>query len=128
MPASSPSIYDQIGGKIAVSSLVVKLYKKILSDETLQPFFERISIERLQASQSAFVTMALGGPNKYTGRTLRVAHQHLVETGLSDIHFNLVARYLKDSMKELSIPAHLIDQAMAIVESTREDVLNHNKS
>jgi hypothetical protein len=43
---------------------------------------------------------------------------------MSDIHFDLVATHLKAAMEELSVPANLIAEALAIVGSTRADVLN----
>lgn len=121
---SSSSLYEQIGGADTVRAVVVKLYKKILSDDRLTPFFEDVAIERLRASQNAFVGMAFGGPIHYSGKNLRDAHRHLVARGLNDSHFNAVARHLKDAMAELGVTPPLIEQALAIVETTRADILD----
>lgn len=118
------SLYERIGGDSAVRATVVRMYEKILSDEELAPFFENIDVERLRLSQAAFVTYAFGGTTQYTGRSLRTAHRSAVSQGLTDRHFDLVALHLKDSMQELGVPANLIQEALAIVSSTRTDVLN----
>lgn len=118
------SLYDRIGGESAVRSTVVKLYDKILDDEMLAPFFENSNVDALRRSQNAFVTYAFGGSTLYKGRTLRGAHKNAVSHGLTDIHFDTVAKYLREAMEELGVPVNLIAEAMQIVGETRDDVLN----
>lgn len=117
------SLFERIGGEAAVTATVLKMYDKILDDELLAPFFENIDVEKLRLSQSAFVTYAFGGPNHYTGKRLRQAHATAVSQGMSGTHFDLVAAHLKTAMQELNVPAELITEALAIVDSTRDDVL-----
>ena len=118
------SLYERIGGESAVRATVLKMYDKILSDDELAPFFENSDVEALRLSQSAFVTYAFGGPNHYTGKSMRAAHKNAVSHGLNDQHFDLVAGHLKAAMEEMNVPADLIAEALAIVSSTRADVLN----
>ena len=119
------SLYGRIGGREAVKAAVTKLYGKILTDSLLMPFFNPNNIEQLKRSQIAFITMAFGGGHNYTGEDLRKAHASLViNKGLSDEHFDAVAEHLKTSMQELNVPEDLISEAIAIVETTRADVLN----
>jgi len=118
------SLYERIGGDSAVKATVIKMYDKILSDEELAPFFDNVDVDTLRHSQSAFVTYAFGGPNRYTGKAMRSAHASAVRNGLSDKHFDLVAGHLKAAMQELNVPDDLIAEALAIVGSTRAEVLN----
>lgn len=120
----APSLYERIGGEAAVRATVLKMYEKILADEDLAPFFENSDVEALRRSQSAFVTYAFGGPNNYTGKGMRAAHGKAVAEGLNSSHFDKVAGHLRDAMRELNVPAGLIGEALAIVETTRVDVLN----
>jgi hemoglobin len=120
----SKSLFERIGGEKAVQSTVVKMYDKILDDDLLAPFFENIDVDALRRSQMAFVTVAFGGPNHYTGNTMRSAHKDAVSKGLSEVHFDRVATHLQTAMQELNVPADLIAEALAIVASTRDDVLN----
>ena len=118
------SLFERIGGDGAVRATVLKMYDKILADEALAPFFEDIDVDALRRSQSAFVTYAFGGPNDYSGKNMRAAHANSVKNGLNDTHFDLVAGHLKSAMEELNVPNNLINEALAIVGSTRTDVLN----
>jgi len=122
--ATEPTLYDKIGGKDAIDAAVEIFYGKVLSDDRIKHFFNDIDMNRQRGKQKAFLAFAFGGPVKYTGKDMREGHKHLVERGLNDDHFNAVAENLKTTLEELNVPGELIDQVLAIAESTRDDVLN----
>lgn len=117
------SLYEQLGGAAAVDAAVDVFYRKVLADYRINRFFDHSNMEVQAAKQKAFLTMAFGGPNDYTGKDMRTAHAHLVKMGLSDLHFNAVMEHLIATLKELNVPEHLIQQVDALAESTRADVL-----
>ncbi len=119
----SQSVYDRIGGEAAVNAAVDLFYRKVLADDRINGFFADTDMEKQAAKQKAFLTMALGGPNNYTGEDMRKGHAHLVERGLNDSHFDAVMENLGATLKELGVPDDLIGEAAAIAESTRNDVL-----
>lgn len=119
----SQSLFEQIGGEAAVNAAVDVFYRKVLSDDRISEFFEDVDMERQAAKQKAFLTMALGGPNNYSGADMRRGHSHLVARGLNDSHFDAVMENLAATLQELNVPADLIAQAAAICEGTRNDVL-----
>lgn len=118
------SLYDQLGGAPAVDAAVDVFYRKVLSDARISHFFDDVDMDQQIAKQRAFLTMAFGGPNKYTGKDLRSGHAHLVKRGLNGDHFNAVAENLVATLKELKVPQPLIDQVVAIAVGARADVLN----
>jgi hemoglobin len=124
-PAAAPqkSLYAQLGGEAAVNAAVDIFYRKVLKDDRIKQFFDGVDMAKQAAKQKAFLTMALGGPNSYTGEDMRRGHAHLVAKGLNDSHFNAVMENLGATLTELNVPGHLIAQAAAIAESTRKDVL-----
>jgi len=117
------SLYSEIGGEAAVNAAVDLFYRKVLADNRINKFFEGVDMSKQAAKQKAFLTMALGGPNNYTGEDMRKGHAHLVAKGLNDSHFDAVMENLGATLTELKVPGHLIAQAAAIAESTRKDVL-----
>ncbi len=119
----SDNLYEKIGGDAAVNAAVDIFYRKVLSDDRINHFFEGVDMERQAAKQKAFLTMAFGGPNNYTGKDMREGHAHLVKNGLNDTHFDAVMENLGATLQELNVPDELIAQAAAIAESTRNDVL-----
>ena len=123
MASGKASLFERIGGEAAVNAAVDVFYRKVLADDRINPFFEGVDMEKQAAKQKAFLTMAFGGPNKYTGEDLRKGHAHLVARGLNDSHFDAVMENLGATLKELGVADDLIAEAAAIAESTRDDVL-----
>jgi len=119
----STTLYDKIGGEAAVNAAVDIFYRKVLADDRINRFFEGVDMEKQAAKQKAFLTVAFGGPNKYTGEDMRRGHAHLVAKGLNDSHFDAVMEHIGATLTELNVPGDLIAQAAAIAESTRNDVL-----
>lgn len=117
------SLFTDIGGEGAVNAAVDIFYRKVLKDERIKRFFEGVDMEKQAAKQKAFLTMAFGGPHNYSGEDMRKGHAHLVAQGLNDTHFDAVMENLGATLTELNVPAHLIAQAAAVAESTRNDVL-----
>jgi hemoglobin len=117
------SLYSEIGGDAAVNAAVDIFYRKVLKDDRIKRFFDDVDMEKQAAKQKAFLTMAFGGPNNYTGLDMRKGHEHLVKRGLNDSHFDAVVEDLAATLKELNVSDNLIAQVAALCETTRKDVL-----
>ena len=117
------SLFDHIGGTAAVDAAVDIFYRKVLSDARISHFFDDIDMETQAAKQKAFLTLAFGGANHYTGADMRTGHAHLVARGLSDMHFDAVVENLAATLRELNVPAEYINQVAQICERTRPEVL-----
>lgn len=118
------SLFEKIGGDGAVDAAVDIFYQKVIGDVALAPFFDGINMERQKRMQKAFLTVAFGGPNNYSGQGMRAAHARPVAIGLNETHFNKVAEHLQRTLLELSVPYELIQEVMTIAASTKDDVLN----
>lgn len=119
----SESVYEQIGGAPAVDKAVDIFYRKVLTDDRISEFFDSIDMDEQAAKQKAFITMALGGPNDYTGKDMRAAHAKLVERGLSDGHFDAVVENLGATLTELGVPSDTVTAIAQQLEGLRSDVL-----
>jgi len=117
------TLYERLGGEAAVEAAVVRFYEKVMADPSLAPYFENMELGAQIQKQIAFMTMAFGGPSKYTGRDLRTAHASLVKRGLGHAHFDSIAQHLKSTLDELGVPEEVTAEVLTIVGGTREDVL-----
>jgi len=119
------SLFDRLGGEAAIEAAVVDFYERVMSDPTLAPFFEHLDMDAQIKKQIAFMKMAFGGPNSYTGKDLRTAHASLVASkGLNDSHFDAVAKHLGETLTELGVDAATTSEVIGVVAGTRSDVLN----
>ena len=118
------SLYDQLGGSAAVDAAVDMFYRKAKADARISRFFDGVDMDAQIAKQKAFLTMAFGGPNNYTGADMRTAHKPLVEKGLDGSHFDAVVEHLGQTLTELGVEPALIAKVAAVAATTRQDVLN----
>ena len=117
------SLYERLGGEAAVKAAVDIFYRKVLADPSISDFFDTTDMEEQRSKQKAFLSMAFGGPDEYSGKDLREAHAELVEKGLDDSHFDAVAGHLDATLHELGVADDLIGEVMTIAGGTRDDVL-----
>ncbi|MEO6368960.1 MAG: group 1 truncated hemoglobin [Steroidobacteraceae bacterium] len=115
------SIYERIGGDAAVDAAVDIFYRKVLRDPRISHFFDTVDMDKQRAKQKAFLTVAFGGPNNYSGKDMRAAHAHMQ---LTEEHFNAVMENLGNTLRELNVPEELIGAAAQVAMSTKADVLN----
>jgi hemoglobin len=89
------SLYDVIGGDAAIAALVATYWHRISTDAALLPWFSTIDSEQLRVHLRAYLSVALDGPEQYTGRSMRNAHAGLRVTGEA---FDLLVARLDESL------------------------------
>lgn len=115
------TIYEEIGGEPAVTTVVDRFYDRLLADPDLMRYFAGRDMERLRAHQRALVTVALGGTSEqYHGRMMHPAH-----AGLSITHdaFDKVLDHLLGALTEVGVPAVTSAKVLAILQPLRTDVV-----
>lgn len=118
------SLYDRLGGAAAVDAAVDLFYRRVLADDRVNPFFDDVDMDVQIAKQKGFLTMVFGGPNAYTGKSMRDGHKHLIERGLNDDHVDIIITHLGDTLRELGVSEADIATVAGIAEGARADVLN----
>lgn len=89
------SLYDEIGGDAAIVAVVDNFWYRVSSDDHLSPWFSTIDSRQLIPHLRAYLTVALDGPEKYEGRSMRRAHAGLFVTGTA---FDLAIEHLNESL------------------------------
>jgi hemoglobin len=118
--AQKDTIYHAIGGRAAVAAAFDGLYRRLLADPELAPFFPNGVQARHRAYFITLVGQALGGPERYRGPDLAAAHRRL---GITDAQFDRTAGHLDATLDELGVPRHLADRIIAIVASLRPAIV-----
>ena len=91
MNSNQRTLYDRIGGEIAVALLVDRFYDRVLKDLELEPYFRNVPMEKLLAMQLEFFSAALDGPVRYSGRPIDQVHKG----------FGITSRQLSRFMRHL---------------------------
>jgi hemoglobin len=114
------SIYDRIGGTPAITVVVSDFYKRVLADDALEGKFEGIDLERLEKRQVEFFAAALGGPDLYTGPSMKDVHRHL---GITAEQFGLVVGHLTDALLAAGVPRATADEIIGAIAGLSDDIV-----
>jgi hemoglobin len=114
------SVYDQIGGRPAVSAAVDGLYERLLADPVLAPYFTDTDMERQKRHMRAFMAIALGGADLYAGRDMHSAHAGL---GVTHDAFDRVVAHLVDTLASLGVPGEIIEAISAKLAPLRAQIV-----
>ena len=121
------TLFDRLGGPIGVDAVVDLLFNRLTGDRSFAKFYENANIEDLKLKYSSFFTMALGGPSRYTGKSIAKAHAPLQSRGLTVEHVDTFFKYLREAMSEFEIEDDLANKIAAVMRSTRDDLLPVDK-
>jgi hemoglobin len=118
---SESTLYQRIGGEIAVHAAVDRFYERVLADPSLNHFFINVNMARLKGHQFAFLSQALGGPKQYSGASMEVAHAKLA---IEQHHFDLVATHLVQTLQDLGVSEEVIGEVAAAVTPLGSQIVN----
>lgn len=114
------TIYEQVGGQEAIAAVVDDFYVRVLADPDLVGFFSGTNMSRLKGMQVEFFSAALGGPEPYTGRSMKDVHRG---RGIEQRHFDAVAKHLIDALHGAGVPGATVDAIVAAVAPLAEDIV-----
>jgi len=113
-------VFDRIGGRETVESVVDEFYDRVLNDERVHHHFEGSDTTALRAHQVQFISAVTGGPVEYDGRDMREAHRGM---GITDEEFDVVAGHLNAALSGNGVPDEERERILAEVEALRPEVV-----
>ncbi len=122
-PQKDLSLYERLGGRDAITSVVSAFGQRLFDDAKLDSFFGRLNEQgeqRFIQLNVEFLCQAAGGPCQYTGRSMIDTHRGM---GTSNNDFELVAQHLRVVLKQFSVPAREQREILALIETTRSDIV-----
>jgi len=114
------TLYDQLGGDDAVAAAVEEFYIRMRLDPEVAEWFEDIDLTELKAHQRAFLAVGLGGPELYTGRSMRNAHAGL---GITDEVFTRTVNHLAETLASLGVEEQVVTKVVRRIEMMRAAIV-----
>jgi hemoglobin len=124
--AQEKSLYDRLGGVYAIAAVVDDFIERLLVNDVLnrnpaiQEARARVPKAGLKFRVTAMVSEATGGPEKYAGRSMKEAHAHL---HITEAEWQAMVAEFKKSLAQFKVPAPEQKELIAIVESTKKDIV-----
>jgi len=129
VPLPKKTLYDRLGGEAAVKAVVDDVVARAATDPKVN--FTRKgtarewkatpeNIAKLKSSLVQMIAAATGGPQKYTGKSMKDVHKGMQ---ISDKEFAALIDDLKAALDKLKVAAKEQDELLAIVASTGKDIV-----
>jgi hemoglobin len=123
---SQPTLYERLGGVYSIAAVVDDLIDRVMDDPRLNAN-PRVDEAHHRVSRSGFkylatelVCWAAGGPQQYSGRSMRESHQHLLITATE---WDAFLDDLQQTLDKFAVPLAEQAELKAIVASTRADIV-----
>ncbi|MBA4248311.1 MAG: group 1 truncated hemoglobin [Microbacterium sp.] len=117
------SMYDEIGGAPAVAVAVSVFAHRVVADPALAHWFDEVDLERLIAHQRSFLTIALDGPDAFTGRSMHTAHAGL---SITDEAYDAVAEHLAYALIDTGVAREHVALIMPRIEALRPHIVDES--
>ena len=121
-----PSLYERLGGVYSIATVVDDFIDRIMVDPRLNanPLVDeahhRVPPAGFKYLVTEMVCWATGGPQQYTGRSMRESHEHLKITAAE---WEAFLDDLQQTLDKFDVPEGEQNELKAIVASTREDIV-----
>jgi hemoglobin len=127
--SAAQSMYLRVGGAHAVRRVVDRLYAWIWHDDVLYlRYFANIDKPTLKAHMVRLLSEVLGGPVRYTGRDLGVAHAHLRDSEgrpapVTAEHYARVVDYVVAALLVEHPPADILEAVRDVLDSVKPQIV-----
>jgi hemoglobin len=123
---ATPSLYERLGGVYAIAVVVDDFIDRIMGDRRLNAnprvdeAHHRVTPQGFKYYVTEQVCWAAGGPQTYSGRSMFDTHRELLITSeewdafMDDFH---------QTLAKFDVPERETGELVAIVESTRDDIV-----
>ena len=127
MPSGEkPSLYDRLGGVYSIATVVDDFIDRIMIDPRLNAnprvdeAHHRVPPAGFKYLVTEMVCWATGGPQKYTGKSMKDSHAHLEITAQD---WEVFLDDFQQTLDKFAVPAEEQAELKAIVNSTRSDIV-----
>jgi hemoglobin len=126
MNTPAASLYERLGGIYSIATVVDDFIDRIMIDDRLNanPRVDEAHHKVLPPGFKYLVTEMLaeaaGGPQHYTGRAMLESHQELQ---ITPTEWRAFMEDLDQTLDKFNVPQQERSEVVAIVESTRDDIV-----
>jgi len=122
----TPSLYERLGGVYPIATVIDDFIDRVMHNPILNAnpkvdeAHHRVTPAGFKYLVTEMVCWATGGPQRYTGKTMFDSHQHL---DITEPEWQAFMQDLRDCFAKFNIPTQEQSELIAIVESTKKDIV-----
>ncbi|HET7875702.1 MAG TPA: group 1 truncated hemoglobin, partial [Methylomirabilota bacterium] len=115
------SLYDRLGGKPAIQAVVDDFIGNVAADGRINRRFASANIPRLKTMLVEQICDASGGPCKYTGQSMKVAHTGMK---ITDAEFGALVEDLVKSLDKFKVGTQEKSELLGALGGMKGDIVN----
>jgi hemoglobin len=122
----TPSLYERLGGVYPIATVIDDFVDRVMRNPILNAnpkideSHHKVPPPGFKYLVTEMVCWATGGPQKYTGKTMRESHKDLA---ITEPEWQAFMQDLRDCFAKFNLPAQEQCELIAIVESTKKDIV-----
>jgi hemoglobin len=126
MSADKASLYERLGGVYSIATVVDDFVDRVMADPRLNanPLVDeahhKVPPPGFKYLVTEMVCWATGGPQKYTGRSMKDSHEHLK---ITPAEWEAFLDDFRQTLDKFGVPDAERAELKAIVDSTRGDIV-----
>jgi len=126
MPENPLSLYERLGGVYSIAAVVDDFIDRIMDDPALNAnpqvdeAHHRVSKAGFKYLVTEMVCWAAGGPQRYSGRSMRESHDHLA---ITESEWQVFLEDFRESLDTFDVGPTEQAELLAIVASTKPDIV-----
>lgn len=120
------SLYDRLGGVYAIASVVDDFIERLLVNDILnanpaiKEARDRVPKAGLKYRVTELVCEVTGGPQKYTGQSMKDTHKHL---NITEKEWDAMVADFKVTLNKFKVPEKEQEELIGIVATTKADIV-----
>jgi len=124
--SAQKSLYDRLGGVYAIAAVIDDFIDRIMDNPRLNAnpkvdeAHHRVSRAGFKYLVTEMVCWATGGPQQYTGRSMRDSHVHL---DITEDEWQVFLVDLQMCLDHCAVPKAEQGEIFALVDSTKSDIV-----
>jgi hemoglobin len=118
--STGTSLYDRLGGKSAITSVVEAFVSRVGGDKRINGYFATTDLAKLKMHLVNQICEASGGPCKYTGRTMKQTHAGM---GVDDAAFGALVEDLVAALDQHKVKKAEKDELLGILGPMKTDIV-----
>lgn len=108
--AADDSLFQSLGGKEGIQTVVGRLIPKLLEDARIKDSFREADMDNLKVKLAEQFCQVSGGPCTYTGKDMKLIHDGL---NITQAQFNALVEVLQVAMDESGIAGSTQNRLLA---------------
>jgi len=114
------TLYERLGGLDAITAVVEDFRDRVAGDDRINLKFARTDLARLRKMLIDQVCEATGGPCRYNGRSMKVAHAGMKVT---NGEFSALVDDLVATLKQFKVPSAEQEELLAILGPLKSEIV-----